>query len=148
MTDGPITLLLRRRSAGDQSAESELAALIYAPLHEIAERQMRGERVGHSLSPTALVHEAWLRLAAGQALPAADRLQFYALAARRMRQVLVDHARRRSADKRGAAVHPVTLTDAMAVADSQDIDALALEQALTQLAELDPRKAQVVELRY
>ncbi|MCE7931802.1 MAG: RNA polymerase subunit sigma, partial [Xanthomonadales bacterium PRO6] len=81
MVQGPITQLLRRRAAGDPAADAALAPLVYEALHALAERQMRGERAGHSLTPTALIHEAWLRLAGEQALEAADRAQFYALAA-------------------------------------------------------------------
>lgn len=149
MASGPITQLLRARAAGDRSVEGELAALIYAELHRLAERQMHSERAGHSLTPTALIHEAWLRLAADDALPPLqDRAQFYALAARRMRQVLVDHARRRDADKRGGGQAALTLGNAEGMGASTDIDALALEQALQQLEAHDARKARVVELRY
>ena len=149
MVQGPITQLLRRRAAGDPAADAALAPLVYEALHALAERQMRGERAGHSLTPTALIHEAWLRLAGEQALEAADRAQFYALAARRMRQVLIDHARRRDADKRGGgagALSLAALADAATPVDG--IDALALEQALQQLESMDERKARVVELRY
>jgi RNA polymerase sigma factor (TIGR02999 family) len=141
--------LLRARAAGDLSADSRLVALIYDELHRLAERQMRGERGGHTLTPTALIHEAWLRLAAEDAQSVQDRGQFYALAARRMRQVLIDHARRRDADKRGGGVEAITLSRAgEEPAGSGDIDALALEQALVQLEQMDARKARVVELRY
>lgn len=149
MAQGPITQLLRARAAGDLSADSRLVALIYDELHRLAERQMRGERGGHTLTPTALIHEAWLRLAAEDAQSVQDRGQFYALAARRMRQVLIDHARRRDADKRGGGVVAITLSRAgEEPAGTGDIDALALEQALVQLEQMDERKARVVELRY
>jgi RNA polymerase sigma factor (TIGR02999 family) len=146
--NGPITQLLRARANGDAAAEGALVALIYAELHRLAARQMQGERAGHTLTPTALLHEAWLRLSAGDSPPVQDRAQFYALAARRMRQVLVDHARRRDADKRGGGQAALTLGNAEGMGASTDIDALALEQALQQLEAHDPRKAQVVELRY
>ncbi len=149
MAQGPITQLLRARAAGDLSADSRLVALIYDELHRLAERQMRGERGGHTLTPTALIHEAWLRLAAEDAALAQDRGQFYALAARRMRQVLIDHARRRDADKRGGGAVAITLSRAAEEpAGASEIDALALEQALVQLEQMDERKARVVELRY
>lgn len=149
MAQGPITQLLRARAAGDLSADSRLVALIYDELHQLAQRQMRGERGGHTLTPTALIHEAWLRLAAEDAAPAQDRGQFYALAARRMRQVLIDHARRRDADKRGGGAVAITLSRAAEQpAGAIEIDALALEQALVQLEQMDERKARVVELRY
>jgi RNA polymerase sigma factor (TIGR02999 family) len=143
--------LLRQRAAGDTAAEGELVPLIYAELHALAERHLRGERAGHTLTPTDLIHEAWLRLGAGAVGDVEDRRQFFALAARRMRQVLVDHARRRNADKRGGGVQAVTLGQIGAAGDGAgagDIDALALEQALVQLEDFDARKARVVELRY
>jgi RNA polymerase sigma factor (TIGR02999 family) len=146
---GPITELLRQRAAGDPGAEAELVPLIYAELHALAERHLRGERAGHTLTPTDLIHEAWLRLGGVGAVD--DRRQFFALAARRMRQVLVDHARRRQADKRGGGEAALTLNDARAeavVGAGEAIDALALEQALLQLEAHDARKARVVELRY
>lgn len=149
MDTAAITRLLARHAAGEPGAEAELAPLVYAELRAIAERQMRGERDGHSLTPTALLHEAWLRLRPGD-LPALDgRRAFYALAARRMRQVLVDHARRRDAGKRGAGQRALTL-DGLAEAGvaAPAVDVLALEQALGQLEAHDARKARVVELRW
>lgn len=149
MEPAAITRLLARHSAGEPGAEAELAPLVYAELHAIAERQMRGEREGHSLTPTALVHEAWLRLMPGDLPVLQGRRDFFALAARRMRQVLVDHARRRDADKRGAGQRALTL-DGLAepVAAATPVDVLALEQALSELEAMDPRKARVVELRW
>ncbi len=148
MTSGQVTLLLRARAAGDSGAEAALLPLIYAELRRLAQRQLAGERSGHTLTPTALVHEAWLRLSAEQDPASNDRAQFYALAARRMRQVLIDYARQHKADKRGGGMIPVTLSAADEAASERDIDALALEQALQQLETHDARKAQVVELRY
>lgn len=149
LATGPITQLLHARSAGDLAADARLVALIYGELHRLAEHQMRGERGGHTLTPTALIHEAWMRLATDTPQAALDRAQFYALAARRMRQVLIDHARRRAADKRGGGASAITLSNAAEeVAGAGDIDALALEQALAQLEQMDERKARVVELRY
>lgn len=144
---GPITRLLRQRAAGDPGADDALLPLIYAELHALAEHHLRRERDGHSLSPTDLIHEAWLRL--GGAGDVDDRRQFFGLAARRMRQVLVDHARRRAADKRGGGAEPITLGSLDAAAEFADtIDMLALEQALEELESFDARKARVVELRY
>ena len=146
---GAITLLLRRLSAGDARAEAELLPLVYAELHAIAARYLRGERAGHTLSPTALIHEAYLRLDDDVALAAADRRAFFALAARRMRQVLVDHARHRDAAKRGGPEREAITLSALGEDGSGDgVDTLALDQALSRLGEMDPRKAQVVELRY
>jgi RNA polymerase sigma factor (TIGR02999 family) len=151
VVQGPVTQLLRQRAAGDPAAEGELVPLIYAELHALAERHLRGERAGHTLTPTDLIHEAWLRLGDGAIGDVEDRRQFFAIAARRMRQVLVDHARRRNADKRGGGAQAVTLGQVGASGDEAvagDIDALALEQALVQLEQYDARKARVVELRY
>ncbi len=146
---GPITQLLRARAAGEDGAEARLAELVYAELHRLADRQMRGERGGHSLTPTALLHEAWLRLRPEDGAGAADRAAFLGLAARRMRQVLVDHARRRDADKRGGGAWKVTLSNLPdEAAPDPQIDVLDLEQALQQLEAHDARKARVVELRY
>ena len=146
---GAITQLLKQRAAGEARADGELLQLVYAELRTLAARHLAGERAGHTLSPTALVHEAWLRLAGDASLSPEDRRQFFAIAARRMRQVLVDHARKRDAAKRGGPLlrDPVTLSSL--VDDRPDgIDALALDQALLKLGEHDARKVQVVELRY
>lgn len=144
-----ITQLLRRASSGDSAAEAELLPMVYEQLHRLAARQMSGERAGHTLSPTALVHEAWLRLSGDGGLSSDDHRQFFGIAARRMRQVLVDHARKRSAGKRGGGVAAETLTLSTMPGESDiGIDTLALDQALERLDALDPRKVRVVELRY
>jgi len=144
-----ITVLLQRLASGETQAESELLPLVYAELRAIAAANLRGERAGHTLSPTALVHEAYLRLAGDASLAPRDRRQFFAIAARRMRQVLVDHARHRDAQKRGGPNREaITLTPLVESAGETGVDTLALDQALTQLHEMDPRKSQVVELRY
>ncbi|HJU40590.1 MAG TPA: ECF-type sigma factor, partial [Tahibacter sp.] len=101
--DGAITQWLQRLTGGDARAEHELLALVYDELRRLAARQLAGERAGHTLSPTALVHEAYLRLTGDATLSPADRRQFFAVAARRMRQVLIDHARARDAARRGGA---------------------------------------------
>ena len=149
MTDSdPITTLLKRLSAGESAADAALLPLVYDQLRHLAARQLAGERAGHTLSPTALVHEAWLRLADDASLAPEDRRQFFAIAARRMRQVLVDHARRRDAAKRGGRARESVTLSALSDGRSGGVDALALDQALGQLERADPRKAQVVELRY
>jgi RNA polymerase sigma factor (TIGR02999 family) len=112
---------------------------------------MAGERPGHTLQATALVHEAYLRLVAGEAPRWEDRAHFFAVAARVMRRLLVDHARARRSAKRGSGARPLPLTAALAVAEAPSpapADLLALDGALTALADLDPRKAEVVELRF
>lgn len=139
---------LLRRAGADGAADPELLQRVYAELRGLADRLLLGERAGHTLSPTALVHEAWLRLAGGRLGTVEDRRQFFAIAAHRMRQVLVDHARRRDAEKRGGGAERITLRTADASSRTGEVDALALEQALQQLEAADPRKAQVVELRY
>jgi len=145
---GAITVLLQRLSAGEREAHSALLPLVYADLRRIAARHLAGERAGHTLSPTALVHEAWLRLSAETALAPEDRRAFFAIAARRMRQVLVDHARRRDAAKRGGGERAEVTLSGLAADGGDRIDILALDQALERLEAADPRKAQVVELRY
>ena len=146
--EGAITVLLRRLAAGEARAEAELMPLVYAELRAIAARYLRGERAGHTLSPTALVHEAYLRLSGDASLTPRDRRQFFVIAARRMRQVLVDHARHRDAAKRGGADREAVTLSSLLDAGDGGVDALALDQALTSLQEVDARKAKVVELRY
>jgi RNA polymerase sigma factor (TIGR02999 family) len=148
MSAGTITRLLRGVSAGDPAAAEELLPLVYDELRALAARRLGGERPGHTLSPTALVHEAWLRFAHDESFAPEDRRQFFSVAARRMRQVLVDHARRRQAERRGGEFERVTLSGLEGEGERGGIDSLALDQALTQLEALDSRKARVVELRY
>jgi RNA polymerase sigma factor (TIGR02999 family) len=128
--------------AGDQ-----VIASVYAELRRQAGRCLRRERRDHTLRPTALVHEAYLRLAA-QHDAWANRAQFFAVAASMMRRILVDHARRRAASKRDGCLTRVTLDERVATQPAADVDLLALEQALADLTELDPGKARLVELRY
>ncbi|MBS0557829.1 MAG: sigma-70 family RNA polymerase sigma factor [Proteobacteria bacterium] len=143
-----ITVLLRRLGAGEAAAESELLPLVYAQLRALAARQLRGERSGHTLTPTALVHEAYLRMADETNLAPQGRRQFFAIAARRMRQVLVDHARHRDAAKRGGPDREAVTLSALSEDGDKPLDALALEQALSRLEAIDARKVRVVELRY
>lgn len=143
-----ITVLLRRLGAGEARAESELLPLVYEQLRELAARHLRGERSGHTLTPTALVHEAYLRMSTDASLAPQDRRQFFAIAARRMRQVLVDHARHRDAAKRGGPQREAVTLSALSEDGESPLDALALEQALTRLEAMDERKVRVVELRY
>ncbi len=147
--DGAITRLLKRAAAGEVDAGRELLPLVYDELRRVAARQLSGERSGHTLSPTALVHEAYLRLSADDTLAPADRRQFFAIAARRMRQVLIDHARQRDAAKRGGGGREAVTLSSLSSEDSAgDVDILALDQALQQLEGIDERKARIVELRY
>ncbi len=149
-TRGEVTSLLARWNDGDEEAVRELIPMVYRELHRLADGAMRGERRGHTLQATALVHEAYLRLARSPAQAWKDRVHFFAVAARMMRRILVDHARRIGAVRRGggvARVVPVRAADEPRQAPPSD-DLLALDEALTALAAFDPRKARVVELRY
>ncbi|HEY7233400.1 MAG TPA: ECF-type sigma factor [Gemmatimonadaceae bacterium] len=146
-----VTELLRAWGAGDAQASEALARTVYAELRRQARRALGREGEGHTLQPTALVHEAWLRLDGQHDARWESRAQFFAVAAQMMRRVLVDHARTRRALKRGAAAEQITLGGADAVAPEPALDAvdlLALDDALARLAALDPRKARLVELRY
>jgi RNA polymerase sigma factor (TIGR02999 family) len=151
-----IATLSSARS-GDARAAAELFPLVYDQLRRVASSYFRGKRASHTLQPTALVHEAFLRLAQSSAVPSQDRAHFIAVAATAMRQILIDHARRRGSQKRGGGLTRVTLdgrdvgpTDEALGAGSQDraIDVLALDAALSRLAALSPRQAQIIELQY
>jgi RNA polymerase sigma factor (TIGR02999 family) len=130
-----------------QEALEKLLSIVYDELHAIAGRHLRRERPDHTLQPTALVHEAYLRLIGGAVLSADNRVHFLRAASRAMRRVLVDHARARNALKRGGALN-VTLDDAVAGRDVPIIDMLALDDALERLGAAEPRWAQVVELKF
>ncbi|MCU0633763.1 MAG: ECF-type sigma factor, partial [Gemmatimonadaceae bacterium] len=149
-----LTDLLIRAGAGDRAALDAVLPLVYAELRGLAERQLRGEVAGHTLSPTALVHEAWLRVAGGADAPGgpaglAGRAQFFALAATVMRRILVDHARRHRAAKRGGARVRVELADiAELPAEERATLVVALDESLARLAALDRRQAQVIECRF
>jgi RNA polymerase sigma factor (TIGR02999 family) len=143
-----ISLWLKRWSAGEAEAPERLFPLVYAELRAIAAAAMRSERAGHTLQPTALVHELFLRLEAGAPVAWQDRRHFFRLAAQAMRRLLVDFARRRLADRRGAGAPHVELDAARDFAVRSDPEeTVALDRALDRLAALDPRQAQVVELR-
>jgi len=146
-----ITKLLIEWRQRREGARDALLPLVYDELRRIASRQMARERDGHTLQPTALVHEAWMRLA-NAALDLKDRAHFLAIAARVMRQILVQHARGVNAEKRGAGIPRVELKDDLDVADVSaapfDCDLLALDDALVKLAAHDERKNQIVELKY
>jgi RNA polymerase sigma factor (TIGR02999 family) len=148
MADSPdVTTLLALYREGRRDALEQLVPLVYAELRRVAARALRGERQGHTLQPTALVHEAYVKLL-GQQTPWQDRAHFLGCAARIMRNLLVDHARARRAEKRGGAGLTVTLGEGLAIEAARDLDVLALHEALEQLAALDARQARVVELRY
>lgn len=146
---GEVTLQLRAAGRGDPGAYERAFELVHADLRRLASSYLRRERPEHTLEPTALVHEAFVRLGDDDAARATDRGHFFALAARAMRQVLVDHARGRVAAKRGGGGLRVTLDDAIAGGggEPREIDILAIDQALTRLADRNERQARVVELR-
>jgi RNA polymerase sigma-70 factor, ECF subfamily len=143
------TRLLLKACQGDRAAVDALLPLVYDQLHEIAERKMRSERGDHTLQPTALVHEAFLRLVDQNRVHWQGRAHFCAVAANMMRRILVDHARRRASQKRGAAAAKVPLDDAPGLSGGQNpLDIVALDDLLDQLAQLNERHARVVELRF
>jgi RNA polymerase sigma factor (TIGR02999 family) len=143
-----ITELLVLARDGQPEAWDRLLPLVYEELHRLARYHLRHERDGHTLNATALVHEAYLKLVDPARLPAGDRRYFFAISSRAMRQVLVDHARRQRAAKRGAGVRMVPLGDVDAAVEEEAESLLALDEALSRLAELDVRLARVVECRY
>jgi RNA polymerase sigma factor (TIGR02999 family) len=147
---GGITRLLREASQGDRDAEERLLRVLYDDLHRMARRHMRGERAEHTLQPTALLNEAFVRLLRGRARTWNDRLHFLGVASTVMRRVLVDHARRRSTAKRGQGAIVLDQCEAAdpAAGPHSPERVLAIDEALEQLARLEPRSARVVELRF
>jgi len=142
-----ISTLLRAWSDGDQGALERLTPIVYGELHSLARRYMRHERPGHSLQTSALVNEAYMRLVDYKRMQWQDRAHFFAVSAQVMRRILVEHARRHNL-KRGRGLQRVSLDDVAAVTAEQDTDLVLLDDALNKLGQLDPRKVQVVELRF
>ncbi len=142
-----VTAILKEWSAGDREALERLMPLVYGELRRLAASHLRSERGDHTLQPTALVHEAYLRLVGQRSVSWANRAHFFGIAARMMRRVLVDHARRRLAAKRSPGTLYVALGEDAAAPDRTP-ELLALDRALTELERLDPRQARVVELRF
>ncbi len=143
-----VTLLLQRWEQGDQAALHSLMPLVEAELRRLAGGYMRRERHGHTLQPTALVNEAWMRMAQQKQHQYEGRSHFIAIAAKYMRQILVEHARRKNADKRGAGAHAVNLEDAAIFTPERSSDLVALDDGLNELAAFDPRQAHIVELHF
>jgi RNA polymerase sigma factor (TIGR02999 family) len=143
-----VTSLLLAWRGGDETALRRLTPLVHGELQRLARHYMRGERHDHTLQATALVNEAYLRLVDASQVQWQDRHHFYGVTARLMRQILVDFARSRGYQKRGGASRRVDLEPSMAVTASPNEDIVALDQALVALAAVDPRKAEVVELRF
>ncbi len=142
-----VTLLLRAWSQGDKQALDRLMPLVYDELHRVAQGYMARERPGHTLQATALVNEAYVRMVDSAGVDWKDRAHFFAICARMMRRILIDRARARNYQKRGGGELPLSLDEAL-LGEDRDADLVALDEALTRLSKLDPRKGRVVELRF
>ena len=143
-----VTQLLRAWNEGDESALEKLMPIVYDELHRMARQYMAYESPGHTLQTTALVNEAYVRLVDSAHANWQNRIHFLAVCGRVMRRILVDWARSRRAMKRGGEIRPLQLDEALAVTETQDVDLVALDEALKALAAVDPRRSQVVELHF
>lgn len=149
MAPGQITTLLERWNVGDAGARDELMSLVYGELRRMAAARLRGAEAGASLQPTALVHEVYLRLASSEAVRWNDRVHFFAVASRAMRQIIVDEARRKTSLKRGGGELRVTLDESIEDGGgTSNVDLVALDRALARLAETDEAQARLVEMRF
>lgn len=148
-TEGQITLLLKRLSDGDDEALERLMPLLYDELHTLARSHLRSERAGHTLNATALVNEVYLKLVRHEVIDAANRTQFFGIASKTMRRLLCDYARTRKRLKRGGGVRPLPIDDVEHfLSDEEAGEVLALDEALTRLAAIDPRAGEVVQHRF
>ena len=147
-TQVDVTGLLVNWSNGDQQALEELMPLVYGELRRLAKAYLRRERSDHTLQSTALVNEAFLRLVNQRNVQWKNRAHFFGIAAQLIRRILVDHARAHQADKRGAGASKLSLDEAIGVPEKQDLDLVALDDALQKLSELDPQQGRIVELRF
>lgn len=147
-TPNDLTQLLHAWRKGDEAARNQLMSLVYDELRRLAGNYLRRERAGHTLQPTALVHEAYLQLIDQSQVSWESRAHFFGAAARLMRRILVDHARAHNAEKRGGGEERLELNEAIGVPEQKDINLLALDDALSELARIDPQQSQIVELRY
>jgi RNA polymerase sigma-70 factor, ECF subfamily len=143
-----ITQLLQQVSSGREEALEQLMPVVYSELRKQAARYLRHERHNHTLQPTALVNEAFIKLIDQRSVRWQNRAHFFGIAAQAMRRIVIDHARARQRIKRGGVQEAVTLDEAMIAGQSRSIDVLALDEALTRLAAIDERQARIVELRY
>jgi RNA polymerase sigma factor (TIGR02999 family) len=143
-----ITQMLIAWGNGDEEALDKLLPLVHDELHRIASRHMKNERRGHTLQTTALLNEAYEKLVERKNVQWKNRAQFFAIAAQIMRRILIDHARTRLRDKRGNRGHKVSLEHVALVSESRAEELISLDQALMQLAEIDPRKSRIVELKF
>lgn len=148
MAEKTVTQLLARWSSGDREAAERLLPLVYDELRHIAARQLRRERAGHTLQATAIVHEAYMRFVAQPGLEWPSRAHFFAFSAHLIRRILVDYARRRNRAKREGMAEKITLVDMADLAHEKSPDLVALDEALSGLEKVDPRKATVVELKF
>jgi RNA polymerase sigma factor (TIGR02999 family) len=143
-----ITQLLVEWSRGDQAALEQLMPLVYDELRRLARSYLRRERPDHTLQPTALVHEAYLRLIEQHSVNWQNRAHFFGLASQMMRRILVNHALARAADKRGGPAQKLSLDEATSLTDEREVGLIALDEALKELERLDPRQTRIVELRF
>ena len=143
-----LTQLLVEWRTGNRDALDQLMPLVYRELQTLASRYLSRERAGHTLQATALVNEAYLKLIDQRNVQWQNRAHFLGIAARLMRRILIDHARRRGRAKRGSAATHITLVEGLAASEPRDVDAIALDDALVALEKLDPQQAQMVELRF
>jgi RNA polymerase sigma-70 factor, ECF subfamily len=143
-----ITVLLGRLTQGDLEATPRLISLVYGELRRLAATYMRRERSDDTLQPTALVHEAYLKLVQQRNVDWQGRSHFFSIAAQMMRRILIDHARERLREKRGGGKKPISLDDAIVIAPEQSLELICLNRSLDRLARFDPRQAKIVELRF
>ncbi len=148
MVRADVTLLLSAVQRGDRAALATLLPIVYTELRQRAGYLMQGERAGHTLQPTALVHEAFLRLVQQEGVEWVGRAHFFAAASQLMRRILVDHARARRTDKRGGGATRISLEEGLGLSVQRDADVLALDAALAKLAQLDARQAEMVAMRF
>jgi RNA polymerase sigma factor (TIGR02999 family) len=148
MASADITALLQKWTSGDKSAIDQLTPLIYAELRKLAHRHLRSERGDHTLQSTALVHEAWLRLVDQKQAKWQDRAHFFAVSGQMMRRILVDHARAQHREKRGGGAPVLALDEGIDIPRQRSLELIALDDALHDLARLDSRQSQVIELRF
>ena len=147
-SSSPVTELLARWRSGDQNALDALMPLVYSELRQLAQHYLRRERSDHTLQSTALVHEAYMRLAGQNPPQWQNRAHFFGIAAHLMRQILVEHARGHGAAKRGGGATRMALDESLAIAKQKDVDVIVLDKALEELSELDAQQGRIVELRF
>jgi RNA polymerase sigma factor (TIGR02999 family) len=143
-----VTELLHRWVGGDEKAKDALVPLVYDELRRVARRCLIGQRPDHTLQSTALVHEVYLRLVSQESVRWENRIHFFAVAAQQMRRILVDHARKKGAEKRGGGRVTVTLNEQLTPATQRDLDVIALDDALNELSRMNPQHSRIVEMRF